>query len=204
MRKVIMVSTVAPEKCVGCGFCITRCIFDAIHIGEDHKAIINENTCMGCIGCLDICPNQAISTKMLDEPRMVETRTDDVDPKEIAALCRKVGRDPERIICQCSRTKAKEVAAAIIKGAKTVAEVGAVTGIKVTCQMHCTMPVLDMLEAYGYEQKPTDNNGAKFYKCGVRLDTLSDEILEKYPQYYLKEDLEAFKQNELPFLAEMF
>ena len=204
MKTVIMVPSVDPDKCIGCGFCTTRCIFGAITVDENRKASVHDESCMCCMGCFDICPNMAISIKMLEQPYIHSTDTEDVDHDEIAALCRKVNRDPERVICHCTHTKATEVAASIIKGARTVAEVGLMTGIKSSCRLHCTMPVIQMLEAYGCMQKSSDNNHTEFFKCEISLDKITDEIVQKYPQYYLKEDLEIMKQNELPFLPEMF
>ena len=204
MITIIMVPTVDPDKCIGCGFCVTRCIFGSIAVNANKKAVVNDDTCMSCMGCFDICPNMAISIKMLAQPRVATTSVEDVDPEEIAALCAKANRDPERVVCHCTHTKAKEVAAAIIKGARTVAEVGIATGIKSSCRLHCTMPVLQMLEAYGCPQKPTDNNNTEFFNCEISLDKITDEIIAKYPQYYLKEDMEIMKQNDLPFLPEMF
>jgi MinD superfamily P-loop ATPase len=48
-----------PDKCNGCGLCVSVCPIQAISIIED-KAIIDQNSCNGCLLCMDECPNSAI------------------------------------------------------------------------------------------------------------------------------------------------
>ena len=47
-------------KCKKCNLCKSRCSVDAITI-SDKKSFIDEDICVGCGGCMAICPNNAIS-----------------------------------------------------------------------------------------------------------------------------------------------
>ncbi|MCR1900166.1 DUF362 domain-containing protein [Irregularibacter muris] len=49
---------VIAEKCITCGICETKCDFDAIH--TEDIAIINDEKCVGCAGCIAVCPQGAI------------------------------------------------------------------------------------------------------------------------------------------------
>ena len=46
---------VDTAKCNGCGNCVRRCGMDVKHVG-DHE-------CIHCAGCMDVCPQKAISLK---------------------------------------------------------------------------------------------------------------------------------------------
>ncbi|MBN2198122.1 4Fe-4S binding protein [Candidatus Wolfebacteria bacterium] len=51
------------SKCVGCGACVNTCLYEAIEIGKDDKAIINKEKCKNCGKCKKICPFNAILEK---------------------------------------------------------------------------------------------------------------------------------------------
>lgn len=50
-----------PEKCVGCRTCARYCNQDAIHFGEDKKAVMDHERCVGCGRCIATCNYNAIS-----------------------------------------------------------------------------------------------------------------------------------------------
>ena len=47
------------EKCIGCGSCISDCVFGALKI-ENGKATL-DGQCIKCGHCVAICPSQAVS-----------------------------------------------------------------------------------------------------------------------------------------------
>ena len=47
-------------KCIDCGECVSRCVFEARWIDID-KMVYDEAKCMGCGLCVSTCPTEAIS-----------------------------------------------------------------------------------------------------------------------------------------------
>lgn len=59
-RVSVLVPTLDPDLCQGCGKCGKICQFSAIvTIGK--KALIFPEMCHNCGGCIRVCPNQALS-----------------------------------------------------------------------------------------------------------------------------------------------
>ncbi len=55
-----MPAKVDPNKCVGCGACVSVCPVQAISM-EGDKAKVDPNKCVDCGACVSACPVQAIS-----------------------------------------------------------------------------------------------------------------------------------------------
>ncbi|AGB41013.1 dihydroorotate dehydrogenase family protein [Halobacteroides halobius DSM 5150] len=57
--------TIAPdvnyESCTGCGLCVTSCVYNAIKLNEENKAVIDEKKCEGCGLCVTRCNFAALS-----------------------------------------------------------------------------------------------------------------------------------------------
>lgn len=47
--------------CLGLGSCVSACVFDALHIGEDGLPKVNRKNCTGCGKCAEACPKNVIS-----------------------------------------------------------------------------------------------------------------------------------------------
>ena len=111
-------------------------------------------------------------------------------PIDIEELCKKAHCFPEQFVCACTLTLAKEVAAAIIKGADTPEKITAMTGVRSGCSIYCMAPILRMLKAHGVEiEAPPDN---RWYNLSLSLWDVSDNVANKYPGYYLQEDKKEF------------
>jgi Pyruvate/2-oxoacid:ferredoxin oxidoreductase delta subunit len=49
-------------KCVGCGICVERCVFEAFELAEGaERATFDSDRCFGCGLCVGTCPNDAIT-----------------------------------------------------------------------------------------------------------------------------------------------
>lgn len=49
---------VNPERCIGCGICVTFCPAEALKGWVTIK--VDEEKCTGCLECLDSCPVDAL------------------------------------------------------------------------------------------------------------------------------------------------
>lgn len=201
MRILMKYSEVVEDKCTGCEFCELVCEQKAIQV-HDKKAKVDKDKCYNCAKCIVICPNMAIRSRPWPEPKVIKLDDSDVDPAAIKELCKRADLDPERVICICTLTKAKETAVAILKGARTMEDLSAMTGVKSDCGGWCMDPLGRLLEAYGIDvQFPENAKGG--YPMKTRLRDVSDEVAKKYPEFRIEEDKKLLEKRELPFLPEM-
>jgi dihydroorotate dehydrogenase len=49
------------DKCIGCGQCVTSCLYEALKLNDDGVAVSNPNLCFKCGLCYSKCLNSAIS-----------------------------------------------------------------------------------------------------------------------------------------------
>lgn len=202
MRMIFAMPELVEDNCMGCKFCEAQCKYQAIQV-IDNKAKIDESKCVGCLKCWDFCPHTAINLKPLPEPKVIKFDDSDVDPIAVKELCDRAHLDPERSMCMCTLTKAKEGAAAVIKGARTLEQLSAMTGLRTDCGVYCTAPMERLLEAYGVDLKfPMNAKGG--YPITTCLRDVSKEVAEKYPEYFIEEEQKLDEKLELPTIVELF
>lgn len=189
MKKVYNLAQVDEEKCIGDKICENACPTGAIKVVKK-KAIVDEKKCAGCLKCLDVCGEGAIRIVPRAEPLILGVDPAEVDQTTLRELCEKAHLDPEELICLCTLTQAKEVAAAILKGAKSPEDVTLMTGIRTSCGMWCMAPILRLLKAYGLDMTPQE--GSRWYNAEPALWDIPEEVARKYPEYCLEEDKQLF------------
>lgn len=192
MKFITLVAKVDNDKCTGCQTCAKVCPALAINI-VDKKAVVDEEKCRGCGNCNQRCPFNAVTMEKLANPYRVEVSTADVPYEKIEALCKKARLNPEQIICYCTATRAEEVAAAILKGAKSPEEISLLTGIRTGCKVECIQPILRLLTAHGIETKPPAG-GYQWYGLTPTVYDIPAEVKEKYNSrgFYFDEDIKLF------------
>jgi Pyruvate/2-oxoacid:ferredoxin oxidoreductase delta subunit len=129
MKSVTMMAQVDDSNCKACRTCERVCPVLAIKV-EHKKAVVDPDRCRGCANCEQRCPEYAVVMVKRDQPLRVGVDVNTVNYAEVVALCAKAGLHPEEHICYCIGTRADEVAAAIIKGARTPEEVSLTTGAR--------------------------------------------------------------------------
>ena len=71
--------------------------------------------------------------------------------EEICRICEKAVIHPESLVCQCTGTRADEIVAAILKGAKTAIDIRRMTGAHTGCSSACISPILRLMKAAGLD-----------------------------------------------------
>jgi len=200
MKKVYIMSQVDEDKCIGDKICENVCPTGAIKVVK-RKARVDESRCAACLKCLDMCNEGALRMVPRKQPLTMGVDPLDVDQDELQALCRRARFDPEDAICLCTLTTAKEVAAAILKGAKTPEEVTLMTGIRTSCGMWCMAPILRLLKARGLDIVPP--KGYRWYDVDANLWDISEAVSKKYPEYCFEEDKKFYDEDMLDNLISM-
>jgi bacterioferritin-associated ferredoxin len=106
--------------------------------------------CKGCLNCVDRCPVFAITIEPIQEPYTVAVDARQFDQEEIMRICKKARIHPKQLICYCNETRAEEVVAAIMKGAKTPEDISRMTGARTGCAVLCIQSIVKLLEASGF------------------------------------------------------
>ncbi len=191
-KKIYLCAQVNDNFCCGDKICENICVTKAVNVVEK-KAVVDVARCLGCRRCMDVCPNDAIEMVHREEPLSISLNTEDVDPEELRKLCEKAHLRPNDIICICTITTARDIAAAVLKGAKTPEDVSLMTGVRSSCGMWCMTPILRVLNANGVDFPESDNY--RWYNIKVDLWNTQENVDKKYPEYRLKEDKELFQKG---------
>ncbi|WP_003542214.1 4Fe-4S binding protein [Desulfotomaculum nigrificans] len=189
MKIVNLLAVVDNEKCRGCRTCERVCPVLAIKM-ENRKAVVDNERCRGCANCEQRCPYYAITMVKREQPIAVKVDVTAVDYALIEDLCRKAKFNPEQIICYCTATRAEEVAAAILQGAKSPEEISFLTGVRTGCKVECIQPVLRLLEAADIKPEPP-KGGWQWYGRTVTVWEIPEEVKRKYASrgFYFDEDI---------------
>lgn len=150
--------------------------------------VYHTEDCRGCSNCVDRCPSSAITLELCEPPFEVRVDTDDLSAKEIESLCLKAKLHPQQIVCYCTNTTAGEIAAAILKGARTPEAVSRMTGARTGCTVLCVQSIVKLLEASGERIEPKETHPC--YGLTFTLWDVPPEIREKYKPggYHFEED----------------
>jgi Fe-S-cluster-containing hydrogenase component 2 len=192
---------ITDEKCVGCQRCVNVCPSDALAM-SGRLAVLDEPLCVGCFKCVEAChPYDAISVLRDPHPRHLATEISEESRSGVEELCAAARLDPEAVICLCTSTTAGEVAAAVLGGVRVPEDLTLATGVRAKCGMWCLTPAMRLLRAHGVEiTRPAKDQ--RIYADGdgteVAIWTISDEVADRYPEYRLREDLEAVERDEVP------
>ena len=188
MRIVITQAKVDEELCTGCLTCERVCPTLSIKVGEDLVAEVNELTCTGCGNCQDRCPDYAVKLVPLKEPKVLKVDWTQVAYERIVEICRKAHMNPQEVICYCTGTRAREVAASILLGAKTPEEISTQTGVRTGCTVECIQPILRLLTAAGIKLGKAP--GYQWYGLTPTVWDIPEEIVKnpEYQKFYFDED----------------
>ena len=192
MQSVNIVAVVDNDKCSACSTCLRLCPVEAITLektGKKSAALVNEQQCLACTICYTRCPEHAIVMIDREKPLVFGVNADEVSQEKIAEICRSAHMFPEQVICYCRRTQARDVAAAIIMGAKTPEQVSRTTGARTGCGVLCITAVLRLLKAAGISLSKAP--GYQWYDSYLSIWDISPEVIKNFPEYYLAEDIQA-------------
>jgi NAD-dependent dihydropyrimidine dehydrogenase PreA subunit/bacterioferritin-associated ferredoxin len=195
MKVVNVHSKVNMELCKGCKTCEMVCPTYAINVTKKNKAVnvdIEQSKCVGCWNCEQRCPEHAI--EMIPcEPYRLEIDVSQVDYHLIEALCKEAHFHPKQVVCYCSGSRAEELAAAILSGAKSPDAVVMATGIGAGCGIECNQPILRFLEAAGisFERK---KQSYQWYGRTMTVWEVPPEVQAEFPVFRFDEDRELFNR----------
>lgn len=188
MRIITTQAEVDPSLCTGCKICEKVCPTESITVGDDRKAHVDTETCSGCGNCESRCPTYAIKLKALPEKKVVAVDWTTAPKEEVIALCKKAKFNPEAVLCYCTGTRAREVAAAILLGATTPTALSRATGIRTGCTVECIEPMIRLLEAAGIPLAKAP--GWQWYGRTPTNWDLPDDVVENpaYKKFYFAQD----------------
>ncbi|MCP4755532.1 MAG: (Fe-S)-binding protein [Proteobacteria bacterium] len=187
MKSVNFIAEVTEDGCRGDRLCEKVCPCGAIRV-EGKIAVVEPSKCLACGKCVDVCRQGAVDLVVRSQPMMVAVGVDDVDPVRMQEICAGARCAPDQFVCVCTGTTAGEVAAAIVKGAKSPEDVVCKTGAGSGCGIYCMGVVFRIFKAAGVEI-PRDS---RWYALSLSVWDISEDVVRKYPGYYLEEDRKAF------------
>jgi NAD-dependent dihydropyrimidine dehydrogenase PreA subunit/bacterioferritin-associated ferredoxin len=189
MKVVSLQASVSMDLCKGCKTCQMVCPVYAIDVkktGKETHVNIDGEKCVGCWNCEQRCPEHAIHMEPC-EPHVLNVDISQFDYKKIEDLCRRAHFHPKQAVCYCTGSRAEELAAAVLAGAKSPDAVVLSTGIGAGCGIECNQTILRFLEAAGikYERR---KDSWQWYGRTITAWDIPSEIRENYPVFRFEED----------------
>ena len=150
--------------------------------------------CKACLSCVDRCPAFAITIEPLQQPYTVGVDPSQFDPEEIMRICKKTHLHPKQVICYCNYTRAEEVVAAILKGAKTPEDISRMTGARTGCAVLCIQSIVKLLEASGQPVMPVGTH--QTYGKTFTLWDLDPELKKRHEKrgYHFDDDIQLIEK----------
>ncbi len=150
--------------------------------------------CRGCVNCAERCPASAITIEQQKQPFTVGVDPSQCDPDEILRICKKAKVHPKQIICYCTNTTAGEIAAAIVKGAKTPEDISLMTGARTGCTVLCIQSIIRLLEASG--QPVTLKETHQCYGKTFTVWDVDSRLKKRYEAqgYHFDEDIQLIEK----------
>ena len=196
MRTAKNVAVVDAERCTACDICVRICPVQAIRLEKVAEkkwlAVVDEQRCLDCTLCFTRCPKYAITMMERERPLTVGVDVATVAEEAVTEICERAHMYPEQVVCYCHRVQAKEIAAAIIKGAKTPEDVALATGARTGCGTLCISGVIRLLRASGIVLGKAP--GYQWYGIKASIWDVPPELQAKYPLYYLADDVRAINE----------
>lgn len=193
-------SRIPVERAISC--------FDEIHQTPEKKECISETdrclhcgvvpdfsveNCLGCTNCSSRCPSFAISLEELESPYVVKVDIEEEMFEEICRICEKAVIHPESLVCQCAVTRANEIVAAILKGARNIVDIRRMTGAHTGCGSTCMSPIFRLMQAAGLEvSKPPQPD--MWYPSVPTIWDIPDHVVQDFEArgFRFKEDKDFF------------
>jgi NADPH-dependent glutamate synthase beta subunit-like oxidoreductase/bacterioferritin-associated ferredoxin/NAD-dependent dihydropyrimidine dehydrogenase PreA subunit len=181
--------------------------FDEIHQTPAEKESVSETErclhcgvvpefhpehCFGCTNCSSRCPSYAISLMELEEPYVVKVDMEEEMFEEICRICEKAVIHPESLVCQCTGTRADEIVAAILKGAKNVVDIRRMTGAHTGCGSACLGPIFRLIQAAGIDINIPPS--PDYYPSTLSIWDIPDQVIRDFEArgFRFEEDKDFF------------
>lgn len=225
MRKVHEISMFRLDECNGCGICEKVCPTGSIELrpSEEFKDVDaigkslpfrDHETCFACgaceqrclVRCIDLIGRNQVKelsgeyymfedADEIEEEATFGTDASEVDYDRVVELCKKAKFLPKEIVCYCTRTRAEEVAAAILKGAEDPEDLSRMTGMTSGCKVECIQPKLRILHAAGKDPEPPKDKWTWTGRTSTVRD-VPEEVKEKFSErgFYFDLDIEFFER----------
>ncbi|MBV9509459.1 MAG: 4Fe-4S binding protein [Caulobacteraceae bacterium] len=194
MKTVNFEIGVIDENCTGCYLCERICPTAAIEmVGPKSSAlaVVDNSKCVACFRCIDICEDDALLSHERKAPVKFGIDPASVDQVALGELLLKADLDPDAVGCVCSTTSNKEIAAAVIAGARTLEEVSLRSGVQSGCLMYCFAPIHRLVTTH-WGEMPESSTKNKWYGTSQTLMDVAPEVAQGARDFFVEEEQAAF------------